>query len=166
MTDKIQVFVTGGTFDKEYNYITGELYFKDTHLNEMFDLGRSTLDLDIKTLMMLDSLQITDVERGIIGYQCRSAVTDRILITHGTDTMVETAAYLAKETIPNKTIVITGAMVPIAFGTSSDGFFNLGSALAFVQILEPGVYIAMNGRYYDWDKVRKNRKTGYFESID
>ncbi|NNE25263.1 MAG: asparaginase [Saprospiraceae bacterium] len=166
MADKIQVFVTGGTFDKEYNYITGELYFKNTHLNEMFDQGRSTLDLDIKTLMMLDSLQMTDVEREIIVFQCKSAISDRILITHGTDTMVETASYLAKQNIPNKTIVLTGAMIPIAFGTSSDGFFNLGAALAFAQIMEPGVYIAMNGRYYDWDKVRKNRKTGYFESID
>jgi len=166
MNDLIQVYVTGGTFDKEYNFITGELYFKDTHLTSMFDLGRCTLNLDIKTLMMVDSLEMTDTEREILVFQCRQSKTDKIVITHGTDTMVETAKYLAGASLHSKTIVITGAMVPIAFGTSSDGFFNLGSTLAFVQVLEPGVYIAMNGRYFNWDKVKKNRKTGYFESLD
>ena len=163
MGESIQVFVTGGTFDKEYNFITGELYFKDTHLNEMFEQGRSTLNLDIKTLMMIDSLEMTEAEREIIHYQCKKSKRDKIIITHGTDTMVQTAKHLAQQGIDEKTIVLTGAMIPIAFGTSSDGFFNLGSALAFVQVLPPGVYIAMNGRYYIWDKVKKNRKTGYFE---
>ncbi|NNF21725.1 MAG: asparaginase [Saprospiraceae bacterium] len=166
MDDSIQIFVTGGTFDKEYNFITGKLYFKDTHLKEMFEQGRSTLNLDIKTLMMVDSLEMEDVEREIILYQCKKAVRDKIIITHGTDTIVDTAHYLANKSIEGKTIVLTGAMIPIAFGTSSDGFFNLGSALAFVQVLPPGVYIAMNGRYFHWDNVQKNRKTGYFESIE
>lgn len=165
MNEPIQVFVTGGTFDKEYNYITGELYFKDTHLLEMFELGRSTLNLNVKTLMMLDSLEMTEKERADIYEECRDTNAMKILITHGTDTIVETAKYLAKKNITGKTIVLTGAMVPIAFGTSSDGFFNLGSALAFVQTLKEGVYISMNGRYYKWDKVRKNRETGYFESL-
>jgi len=160
----IQVFVTGGTFDKGYNYITGELYFEDTHLKEMFERGRCSIDIDIKTLMMLDSLEMTDVERGIITYNCSKCQDDRIIVTHGTDTMVETAKTLAQANIP-KTIVLTGAMIPYAFGTSSDGFFNLGSALAFVQVLPPGVYIVMNGRWFNWDKVVKNRSTGLFETI-
>ncbi len=161
----IQVFITGGTFDKEYNFITGELYFKDTHLKEMFERGRCTLDIDIKTLMMVDSLEMTEDDRQIIVHNCRKSASKHILLTHGTDKMVETATVLAAAEIPDKTIVLTGAMVPYAFGTSSDGFFNLGSALAFSQTLSPGVYVVMNGRYFDWDNVRKNRMTGNFEEI-
>ena len=161
----IQVLVTGGTFDKEYNYITGELYFKETHLNKMFDLGRCTLNLDVRTLMMKDSLDMTESDKHLIYHNCKNTDSKRILITHGTDTIVNTAKYLAESDLEDKTIVLTGAMIPIAFGTSSDGFFNLGSALAFVQTLPVGIYICMNGRYYNWDKVKKNRKTGYFEPI-
>ncbi len=164
MNDQIQVFVTGGTFDKEYNFITGELFFKDTHLPDMFELGRSTLNLDVKTLMMVDSLEMTDDNRTMIKDQVIDCASDKVLLTHGTDKMVETATYLATFDIP-KTIVLTGAMVPIAFGTSSDGFFNLGSALAFVQTLPQGVYIAMNGRYFNWDAVVKDRETGYFREL-
>ncbi len=160
----IQVFVTGGTFDKEYNYITGELYFEDTHLKEMFERGRCSLDIDIKTLMMLDSLEMTEADRSIIVHNCLRSHVDKIIITHGTDRMVETAKALAEAIIP-KTIVLTGAMIPYAFGTSSDGFFNLGNALAFVQMLPNGVYIAMNGRCFNWDKVVKNRSTGFFETL-
>lgn len=160
----IQVFVTGGTFDKEYNYITGELYFEDTHLKEMFERGRCSLEVDVKTLMMLDSLEMTEEDRGIIVHNCSRSQEDKIIITHGTDRMVETAKALAAAQI-NKTIVLTGAMIPYAFGTSSDGFFNLGSALAFVQAKGPGVYVVMNGRCFDWDKVRKNRSTGLFEAV-
>lgn len=162
----IQVFVTGGTFDKEYNYLTGELYFKDTHLKEMFELGRSEVELDIKTLMMVDSLEMREEDRAIIVYNCTKTPSDRILLTHGTDKMVETARILAEANIEGKTIVLTGAMIPYAFGNSSDGFFNLGSALAFTQILPPGVYVVMNGRYFHWDRVRKNRQTGTFEEIN
>lgn len=161
----IQVFVTGGTFDKEYNYITGSLYFKDTHLKSMFELGRCTVDIDVKTLMMLDSLELTEADRQIIVHSCRRAKSNHILITHGTDTMVDTAAFIADAKIEDKTIVLTGAMIPYAFGTSSDGFFNLGSALAFVQTLPPGVYVVMNGRYFDWNDVKKNRATGFFEEL-
>ncbi len=161
---KIQIFVTGGTFDKEYNYITGQLYFKDTHLHQMFERGRSTLDIDIKTLMMIDSLQMSEADREIIIYSCKKSDFEKIVITHGTDTIVATAAAISKHNIP-KTIVLTGAMIPYAFGTSSDGFFNLGAALAFVQNLPHGVYVAMNGRCFTWDKVHKNTKTGYFEAI-
>ena len=161
----IQVFVTGGTFDKEYNFITGELYFKDSHLKSMFERGRSTLDIDVKTLMMVDSLEMTEADRQIILHNCRRCKSDQIIVTHGTDRMVSTAAYLAAANIENKTIVLTGAMVPYAFGTSSDGFFNLGSALAFAQTLAPGVYVVMNGRYFNWDNVKKNRMTGNFEEL-
>lgn len=159
----LKIFITGGTFDKEYNYITGKLYFKDTHLNEMLKLGRSNLDVDVRTLMMEDSLSLTDEDRQIILHNCQKTPADRILITHGTDTMVDTARVLA-EKIKDKTIVITGAMIPYTFG-SSDGLFNLGSALAFVQTLPPGVYVAMNGRYFNWDNVKKNKKTGLFEEF-
>jgi len=166
MKDKtIQVFVTGGTFDKEYNFINGELFFKDTHLKEMFSRGRSTLDIDVKTLMMIDSLEMTTEDRQIILHNCKKTSQSRIIITHGTDTMVSTAKLIAEAELKDKTIVLTGAMVPYAFGTSSDGFFNLGAALAFAQALPRGVYISMNGRYYNWDNVKKNRQTGYFESL-
>jgi L-asparaginase len=161
----IQVFVTGGTFDKEYNFTTGELYFKDTHLPEMFARGRCTVPIDIKTLMMTDSLEMGDEDREIVLHNCRRTSSQHILITHGTDRMVQTAKALAAENL-DKTIVLTGAMIPYAFGTSSDGFFNLGSALAFVQVLPPGVYVVMNGRWFPWNKVRKNKDTGYFEEIN
>jgi L-asparaginase len=158
----IGILVTGGTFDKEYNELTGTLAFKDTHLPEMLRLGRCRVDVSITTLMMIDSLEMTDDDRAQIVEQCRAAPETRILITHGTDTMVETAKALATALAPGKTIVLTGAMVPYAFG-SSDGLFNLGSALSFVQALPPGVYLAMNGRCFPSDRVRKNRETGVFE---
>ena len=161
----VQIFVTGGTFDKEYNFITGELYFKDTHLKEMLVRGRCNIEIDIKTLMMVDSLEMTDTDREIIAHNCRRSNASEIVLTHGTDTMVKTAEFLANQNIEGKTIIITGAMVPYAFGTSSDGFFNLGGAVAFAQALPEGVYVAMNGRYYLWHNVRKNRETGFFEEI-
>lgn len=161
----IQIFITGGTFDKEYNYIQGSLYFKDTHLPEMLQRGRCTLDTDVKTLMMVDSLEMTDSDRVIIAHNCERSPFSRIVITHGTDTIVETAAFLAARAISDKTIVLTGAMIPYAFGSSSDGFFNMGSALAFVQTLPNGVFIVMNGRAFPWNTVQKNRKTGNFEEI-
>ena len=160
----IRLFVTGGTFDKEYNELTGQLFFQDTHLPEMLRLGRCLLDVDVRTLMMIDSLHMTDDDRQSILRQCRTAPEGRIVITHGTDTMVETAAVLARG-IADKTIVLTGAMIPYKFG-SSDGLFNLGSALAFAQTLPPGVYVAMNGRCFVWNRVRKNRKTGTFEEAE
>ncbi|MES2690247.1 MAG: asparaginase domain-containing protein [Bacteroidota bacterium] len=157
----VRIFVTGGTFDKEYNELNGQLFFKDTHIQEILKLGRCKVDLSIRTLMLIDSLEMTDTDREIIVESCRRAEEDRIVITHGTDTMTNTAKVLA-EHITNKTIVITGAMIPYKFG-SSDGLFNLGSALAFAQTLPPGVYVAMNGRYFTWDNVKKNKQTGFFE---
>jgi L-asparaginase len=162
-TMTIRVFVTGGTFDKEYDELRGTLYFKDTHMPELLKLGRCQLDVAIRTLMMIDSLEMTDGDRATIVDHCRRCEEVRIVVTHGTDTIVETARTLAAGT-SGKTIVLTGAMVPYAFG-SSDGLFNLGSALSFVQVLPPGTYIAMNGRCFPWDDVRKNRETGAFEPL-
>lgn len=159
----VRVFVTGGTFDKEYDELTGKLFFKNTHVDEMLRRGRCGLEVDVKTLMMVDSLDMTEDQRTTIVRACRECDESQIVITHGTDTMVETARAIANG-ISGKTVVLTGAMIPYAFG-SSDGLFNLGSALSFVQALPRGVYIAMNGKSFPWDDVRKNRGAGVFERI-
>lgn len=159
----IRIFITGGTFDKEYNELNGELFFKDTHIPELLKLGRSRVAVNVRTLMMIDSLEMTDSDRKLIAENCMKSIEDKIIITHGTDTIAETAKVLA-EKIKDKTIVLTGAMIPYKFG-SSDGLFNMGSALAFVQSLPHGVYVAMNGRYFHWNNVRKNKQTGEFEEI-
>lgn len=159
----MRVLVTGGTFDKEYDEIRGELFFSSTHLPELLRQGRCALDLAVDTLMMVDSLQMGDADRERIAAACADCAEGRVVVTHGTDTMVETARVIAAR-VAAKTVVLTGAMVPFEFG-SSDGLFNLGSALSFVQVLGPGVYIAMNGRCFTWDDVRKDRTTGRFEPI-
>ncbi len=162
---KIRILVTGGTFDKEYDELTGALFFHDTHLPEMLRLGRSKLDVEVQTVCMMDSLEMDADHRAQILEACRDSPEGRILVTHGTDTMVETAAVLAQGlAVADKTVVLTGAMIPFAFG-SSDGLFNLGSALSFVQVLPPGVYVAMNGRCFPWHNVRKNKAEGVFEEI-
>ena len=163
MPDRIRIFVTGGTFDKEYNELTGELFFKDTHVRDMLRRGRCRLEVEVETLMMIDSLQMTEPDRALIRDRCAAAPESRLLVTHGTDTMQQTAAVLGEAGLA-KTIVLTGAMVPYTFG-SSDGMFNLGTALAFVQTLQPGVYVAMNGRCFPWQVVRKNRERGIFEAV-
>ena len=160
----VKILVTGGTFDKEYMELTGELIFKNTHVHEMLNLARCKIDVKIRTLMMVDSLDMTDYHRNIILEKCKNSKEKRILITHGTDTMAKTAKYLGKE-INDRTIVLTGALIPYAFG-SSDGLFNLGSALAFVQSLPCGVYIVMNGKCFNYDNVQKNKTTGVFEEIN
>ena len=157
----IRIIVTGGTFDKAYDEIHGRLSFGATHLPEMLRLGRSRVETTIETLMMIDSLDMTEADRARIAQSCVRCAETRIVITHGTDTMVETSRVVA-QSVSGKTIVLTGAMVPYAFG-SSDGLFNLGSALSFAEVLPPGVYIAMNGQHFAWDRVRKNRETGVFE---
>jgi L-asparaginase len=158
----IRIFVTGGTFDKEYNELTGELFFKETHVPDMLRLGRSHLDVQVETLLMIDSLQMTAPDRQLILSRCRDCAESHIVVTHGTDTMEDTAAVLGTA-LAGKTVVLTGAMVPYTFG-SSDGMFNLGTALAFVQTLAPGVYVAMNGKCFPWNHVRKNREAGVFEA--
>ncbi|UCH89899.1 MAG: asparaginase, partial [Thermoplasmata archaeon] len=159
----VKVFVTGGTFDKDYDEIEGKLFFNNTQLHKMLELGRCSLDIEIETLMMKDSLDMTENDRNIIVNKCKKTKQDKIVITHGTDKMVETARALVKS-IDNKTIILTGAMIPIRFG-SSDGLFNLGSSLAFVQSLPHGVYISMNGRFFHWNNVRKNNQTGKFVEL-
>lgn len=161
---QIRILVTGGTFDKEYDELTGRLYFKDTHLHEMLRRGRCRLDVAAETVMMIDSLDMDDGARAAIVARARDCEEQNVLITHGTDTMVLTACALAEAGIAGKTIVLTGAMIPYAFG-SSDGLFNLGSALSFVQVLPPGVYVAMNGQHFRWNGVRKNTSTGCFEAV-
>ncbi len=160
----IRILVTGGTFDKEYDEVRGRLFFKDTHVQEMLDKGRSRVPVSVRTLMMIDSLEMTDADRALVVEQCRQSEVDRIVVTHGTDTMVETATAIAAADLAGKTVVLTGAMIPYAFG-SSDGLFNLGSALSFAQVLPPGVYVAMNGQHFPWNTVRKNRDTATFERV-
>jgi L-asparaginase len=159
----IRILVTGGTFDKKYNERNGELFFQDTHVAEMLRLGRSRVEVTIRTVMMIDSLEMTDADRALIVQNCLQSEEDRIVITHGTDTMTDTAAAVAGA-VTGKTIVLTGAIIPYAFG-SSDGLFNLGSALSFAQVLPAGVYVAMNGKCFGWNRVRKNRERGEFEEI-
>ena len=158
----IKIFITGGTFDKSYNHLKGDLYFKKTHIPEMLERSKSRLNVNVKTLMMIDSLEMTEKDIQLIIDECINSKSKRIIITHGTDTMVRTATKIAKE-VKDKTIVLTGAMIPYAFGSSSDGFFNLGSALSFVQVLKKGVYVAMNGQYFKHDNVKKNIEKGFFE---
>jgi len=160
----IRLFVTGGTFDKEYDELEGALVFKDSHVKEMLRLGRCRVPVNVRTLMMVDSLEMTDEERDVILRNCRDCAEERIVVTHGTDTMEVTARHLGAA-ITDKTVVLVGAMVPYTFG-SSDGLFNLGAAIAFAQTLPHGVYVAMNGRVFDYDKVRKNRRIGEFEEVD
>ena len=163
MNQSVLILVTGGTFDKQYDELTGRLFFRETHVPEMLRLGRCRVNVHVDTAMMIDSLDLDDAGRAAIVARCTDADERAIVITHGTDTMVETAQALAAG-IADKTIVLTGAMVPYAFG-SSDGLFNLGSALSFAQVLPRGVYIAMNGQHFRWDAVRKNRQTGIFEAM-
>lgn len=161
----IKILVTGGTFDKEYNEKDGSLNFTKTHIYEMLTSGRCKVDVSIRTVMLIDSLDMTDTDRQIIADYCVDSEEKHIVVTHGTDTMVETAKVLAAQPkLKEKTIVLTGAMVPYTFG-SSDGQFNLGSAVAFCQTLPAGVYVAMNGRHFKYDNVRKNKELGIFEPI-
>ncbi len=160
---RIRILVTGGTFDKEYDELSGRLFFRETHLPDVLRRGRCMLDVQMETVMMIDSLDMDEAGRMTIVERARRCDERAVVITHGTDTMVDTARALAAAAIEDKTIVLTGAMVPYAFG-SSDGLFNLGSAVSFVQVLPRGVYVAMNGQHFSWDAVRKNRETGCFES--
>jgi len=157
----IRVIVTGGTFDKHYDEIRGELTFKESHLPEILKLTRVTVDVEIELNQLIDSLQMQDDNRRSVLAACSRAPEDRIVITHGTDTMVETASLIGPAGLP-KTIVLTGAMVPYKI-QGSDALFNFGTAFAAVQLLPAGVYIVMNGRVFDWNRVRKNRQKGVFE---
>lgn len=158
----IKILLTGGTIDKHYNESNGELDFTETHIPELLELGRNHSDIEIEQPLFLDSLEMTDKDRQIILQACRKTQQDKILITHGTDTMVETATVLANQPM-DKTIVLVGAMIPFVF-KHSDADFNMGFALGALQCLPFGVYVAMNGKVFDWDKVIKNRDLGVFET--
>ncbi|CAC9441866.1 asparaginase/glutaminase [uncultured Gammaproteobacteria bacterium] len=160
---KIKVLITGGTIDKQYNPLTGELSFEQTQLVDMLNRVHSMADTLSEVLFLKDSLEITDDSRALILSKCLVCKEDAILITHGTDTMVETAKLLGKN-IHDKTIVLFGAMVPYSIN-QSDALFNLGFALSSVQTQKFGVYIAMNGQLFDFDKVQKNKALGVFENI-
>ena len=162
----IKIFITGGTFDKSYDHINGKLFFEKTHLPEMIKRSKCNLDIQVKTILMKDSLDLSNEDVSKIVNICKKDKSNNIVITHGTDTMTNTARLIAEQKLSNKTIILTGAMIPYAFGSSSDGFFNLGCALSFVQTLKPGVYITMQGEYFEWDKVKKNSKKGVFERIN
>ena len=162
----IKIFITGGTFDKSYDHINGKLFFEKTHLPEMIKRSKCNLEIQVKTILMKDSLDLSNEDVSKIVNTCKKEKSNNIIITHGTDTMTNTARLIAEQKLSNKTIILTGAMIPYAFGSSSDGFFNLGCALSFVQTLKPGVYITMQGEYFEWDKVKKNGKKGVFERIN
>lgn len=162
-TSRLRLLVTGGTFDKQYDELNGTLAFGQTHVQDVLARGRCRVDLAVEVLMLKDSLDLTDDDRARIVAAARASAERRIVITHGTDTMVESARALAGAAL-GKTIVLTGAMVPYVFG-SSDGLFNLGSALSFAQVLPEGVFVAMNGHCFPWDNVRKNRELGVFEPL-
>ena len=158
----IKIFITGGTFDKSYDYINGKLFFEKTHLPEMIKRSKCRLDIEIETIVMKDSLDLTTKDVSMIVDSCKNEKSNRIIITHGTDTITNTAKLISNQKLINKTIILTGAMIPYAFGSSSDGFFNLGCALSFVQTLTPGVYITMQGEYFKWNEVEKNNEIGVF----
>ncbi len=157
----IRVIVTGGTFDKHYDELRGELTFKESHLPEILRLTRVTVPVEIELNQLIDSLQMQDENRRSVLDACSRAPESRIVVTHGTDTMAETAAILGPARLA-KTVVLTGAMIPYKV-QGSDALFNFGTAFSAVQLLPHGVYIVMNGRVFDWDRVRKNREKGVFE---
>ncbi len=159
--ESIRIFITGGTIDKEYNPVTGELAFAKSHLTNMLNQVRCRVKVVLEEIMLKDSLQMRDEDREEILKKCVASPENRIIITHGTDTMVETAGVVGKN-LRGKTIVLVGAFIPYAFG-ASDALFNLGCAFSAVQTLPEGVYITMNGKIFPWDHVRKNRESGEFE---
>ena len=163
ISDKISILITGGTFDKEYDEINGILSFKKTQIHEMLHQSRAKIEFKIKTLMLIDSLEMSDKQRIEIVNSCAQDKNNKIIITHGTDTIAETGQAIMKEKL-NKCIILTGAMIPIKFG-SSDGLFNLGCAVGLVQSLKKGVYVAMNGNYFPANKVKKNIQSGLFEKV-
>ncbi|MEK7084743.1 MAG: asparaginase domain-containing protein [Patescibacteria group bacterium] len=160
----IRIFVTGGTFDKEYNVANEQFSFQEPHIPEMLRVSRCAVPTEVTTLMLIDSLEMTDKDRASILEHCQLCAEDRIIITHGTGTILETARVLG-EAVNNKVIVLTGAVIPFIFD-NSDSLFNLGSAFAFVQTLPSGVYVAMNGRYIPWNRARRNPETGMLEMVE
>ena len=159
----IKLFVTGGTIDKKYNELTGELIFTETSLPEMLKQSRCQVPISVETIILKDSLEMNDADRVMILEKCLSCAESQIIITHGTDTMTETAHVLG-QSVTDKTIVLLGAMVPYAF-KKSDSLFNLGCAVISVQTNLPGIYITMNGKLFNWDNVKKDRAAGVFQTV-
>lgn len=158
----IRILATGGTLDKNYDKLSGELTFgENSHLGEILEQARCTAEVAVETVMLKDSLDMGPEDRELIFQRCRDCAEDRVVITHGTDTMTETARFIG-DNLPHKTVVLVGAMIPYSF-VISDALFNLGFALAAVQTLPPGCYVAMNGRVFGWPDVVKNREKGYFQ---
>ena len=160
---QLKILATGGTFDKIYNESDGNLIFKETHLNQMLKDSKCKLEVDVETVILIDSLYMESHHRQEILEKCKSFEEEQIVITHGTDTMVETANLLGEE-IKDKIIVLTGSMIPYSF-VKSDAHFNLGCAIAFAQTLPKGVYITMNGKIFNYNNVQKNKETLEFETI-
>jgi len=161
---KVRLLITGGTIDKVYNQSNGDLEFDKTHFPEMAKRARIEVNLALEEIMLLDSLDMVDEDRNLILDRCSNCDEEFVLITHGTDTMCDTARLLGECSI-NKTIVLFGAMVPYAV-SKSDALFNFGCALGSLQLLKPGVYVAMNGRVLPWSDVEKNRSLGVFQSLN
>ena len=159
----LHIIATGGTFEKHYDEIRGELVFDSSHIPAMMERARVSLPYTFEELSMLDSLDMQEQDRLNVLNSCDKISSVRIVIVHGTDTMQDTAAVLGKAGL-QKTIVLTGAMIPYEFDRS-DAFFNLGFAVSAVQLLPVGVYILMNGQVFEWDKVTKNRRIGVFEAV-
>lgn len=159
----IQILITGGTIDKVYNELTGELEFGNTHIVDMLNRGRSMAETQSEVLFLKDSLDMSDDDRALVLEKCSSSKADKIIITHGTDTLVETAKLLG-ENIKDKTVVLFGAMIPYSIN-HSDGLFNLGVAMGAVQNKAHGVYVAMNGQVFDWNNVEKDRARGLFQTL-
>ncbi len=158
----IQVLITGGTIAKRYDEISGNIVFDSDNFSKMFEQARCNVSIDVETLMLKDSLDMDDVDREIIYQSVQSCKPSKVIITHGTDTMVETAKKLSS--IKDKKIILTGAMIPYAF-KNSDALFNLGTAFGAIGCLDNGVYLAMNGEIFIWDNVKKDKSEGVFVSI-
>ena len=161
--EPIRILITGGTIDKEYDPLSGELIFSKSHLSNMLNQVRCKIRFVLEEVMLKDSLQMTTEDREEVLKKCVSCKENKVIVTHGTDTMVETARVLGAQ-VKGKTVVLIGAMIPYAFG-ASDALFNLGCAFSAVQALQQGVYITMNGKIFHWDNIRKNKQSGEFEEL-
>lgn len=159
----IRFIETGGTIDKQYNLSDGSLYFTQTSIPNMLKQGRCTVDITHQTLELLDSLEMTEDYRANVLSICKSCEEDQIIISHGTDTMTETAQSLDELGL-DKTVVLFGAMIPNSIDYS-DAFFNLGAAVTAVQCLNKGVFVVMNGKVFEASNVVKNRQKGEFERV-
>lgn len=163
MSKQLRIITTGGTFDKLYDPIKGELVFRDSQLPRILEQSRCTLDVEVEGPLAIDSLYMNEDQRMKVAELCLRSPENRVVVVHGTDTMVETANVVLSRKAPDDehVIVFTGAMVPYSL-ERSDAVFNLGCAESAVQLLPPGVYICMSGRIFRADKVRKDRENGIF----